>query len=218
MDLVPSNTTPYTLWISAAMEDNQILKAKKYLLDTFGNVYYSEPHISLLIFPISILKFKSLAAELNDVFNMSSIRANIGNLSYEEKRRFFQLDINGEQLLSIHLKLLEIGKKFSENKFRHKDFERLSQDYFTENELRMLKLHGYHQCDKTFASHITLGNIVNNLDNFNLSDTTDKLEDMVETKTNRDITLTHIVADVFYDSIDQRNYKSLWKWSKHLTA
>lgn len=173
-------------------------------------MYASEPHFSLLVMPVIRENEDNLKKELQEYFaKIKPFTVTVGDLDLEPRHKFYQLTLVSGELKKIHQDLLGLVQKYRGNAVRQKDLDRISQGYYSTEELKMFERWGYPRCDERFEAHITIGNIMIE-DSFNEVVVTRKLNELLKDSRKLGFTVDKVVAEMQIDREDLKNLKTEW--------
>jgi uncharacterized protein YqgV (UPF0045/DUF77 family) len=151
-------TTDKIIGIDIPIQNKEISEIKRYL-KKYGNTYTLEPHITLLLLPVSNFSDELFDELKSFLFKINLKEIKVLNLDLNKGRKFLSLKIDERFLKELHMKLLKIVQKYNLKAVRKKDFEKMKNNLLDKKELEYLEKYGYYRVLDNFDIHITLGNV-----------------------------------------------------------
>lgn len=205
------NFTPVNTCIASdfRVDIPEINAAKKLLTEKYGSKFNIPSHITVLLMPFTQEFFDEAKPEIEDYFQkLKPVNITIGDLVCEPDRNFFSLNVNEEEILPIHRKLLALAGKYRTNQLREKDIKRPQEGRCGETERANLEKHGFAFSDNLFNSHLTLGNI--SASDVDLSEVKKQLDNLLKPTLHKQIPLSRIKLVFHTDSPIQSDMIELW--------
>lgn len=204
--------TPVNTCLSAGtdIENEIILKAKRFLAINYQNQYDLPPHLTYMLCPFPEYNLEKIKPEIEQYLkNKKTMKFTLGDLELEPKKRFFSIPVRGEEIKLIHKELLILFNKYRDNRVREKDITRINSGERSEEEIELIKKYGYFRVLDKFSAHITIGNVEASDDQIPLI--TQNLNRMLAEVINKRLEINKIKVVFHTDSEIQSEMKELWK-------
>lgn len=205
-----AKTTPNTISIGTQIHNSNIMDAKTYLKENFGNKYDIDPHFNFIIMAMPEYRLKDLETCLDKFFTTKEImNLQFGDLHFEEKQRFFSIPIINSEIMDFHKQLIDILNPLRDDYIREKDLIRTNEGRTDSLEKEYIYKYGYLRVLSKFIPHITIGNIKN--EEFDFKEVKTQLDKILGNLYNSSLKINEVYATFIEDADVQSDYKWLWE-------
>jgi len=207
-DLKPINTV---FSVHSVLDIKELTDAKILMNEKYGNQYsFIPPHLSYTIMPFPETNLgRGVEALTQYVNKQRSFNIQISSLKYEDKNKFFYVDIEGDMIIKHHENITKLLNEFRDNHVREKDLLRLENGDFDEISSNYIEDFGYARVFDNFKTHVTVGNFT--VDNVDIEKLTKDLLSILEPVLNKKIVIDNIEGVFHTDSNNnQSEMKRIW--------
>ncbi len=197
--------------VNSILNIRELVQAKLLMNNKYGNQYsHIPPHIGFTIMPFPQENLEKGIHDLEEYIQQQKpFPVHISNLIYNDKDKFFYVDLSGEMIKKHHKNITRMLNKYRMNYIREKDIERLNNKDFDEQSIKYLSKYGYSKVFDNYLTHITIGNFT--VENVNVKELRTELEKILQPTLNRDIILNNIHGVFHTDSANnQSEMKQIW--------
>lgn len=206
--LKPINTV---FSVDSILNIKELVDAKVLMNTKYGNKYsHIPPHLAYTIMPFPEESLKQGIKDLTEyIKKQKPFKVRIANLEFEEKDKFFFVDIQGDKIRKHHENITTMLNKYRNDFLREKDLVRFENGDFDSIEKDNLERYGNARVFSKFKTHVTIGNFT--VPDVNTSELKDKLAKILQPILNKDVIIDNIHGVFHTDSAkSQSEMKQMW--------